>query len=106
MAAVRAQRGADVRVAVLHRRPRRDPATIATASELRSANSLTQTTQWSTLTAGTPLGGLSTGRPGYEGALLINSLSFAFSAITAGAPRRPTVPGDEAHTTERAAGFH
>src|SRR5712671_3136590 len=33
--------------------------TIATAEELHSANSLTQTTQWATLTAGTLLAGVS-----------------------------------------------
>lgn len=64
--------------------------TIATAGELHSANSLTQTTQWATLTAGTLLGGLSAARLGYEWAFIINSLSFAFSAIAIG---RIAVPG-------------
>ena len=54
--------------------------TIATPDELHSANSLTQTTQWATLTAGTLLAGYSTARLGYRGAFVLNSLSFAFSA--------------------------
>jgi MFS family permease len=55
--------------------------TIATADELHAANSLTQTTQWATLTAGTLLAGYSAARFGYAGAFVINSLSFVFSAI-------------------------
>ncbi len=53
---------------------------IATGEELHTANSLTQTTQWATLTAGTMLAGFSTARLGFEAAFLINSLSFLFSA--------------------------
>jgi MFS family permease len=53
---------------------------IATASELHTANSLTQTTQWATLTAGTLLAGFSAARFGYQWAFIINSLSFVFSA--------------------------
>ncbi len=53
---------------------------IATAGELHTANSLTQTTAWATLTAGTLLGGASAARFGYFWAFLINSLSFLFSA--------------------------
>jgi MFS family permease len=53
---------------------------IATPGELHTANSLTQTTQWATLTAGTLLAGYSASILGYEGAFLINSLSFVFSA--------------------------
>ena len=37
---------------------------IASAGELHAANSLTQTTQWATLTAGTLLAGFTLGRPG------------------------------------------
>jgi MFS family permease len=54
--------------------------TIATTGELHTANSLTQTTQWATLTAGTILAGLSAARFGYGSAFVINSLSFVFSA--------------------------
>ena len=54
--------------------------TIATQDELHSANSLTQTTQWATLTAGTLLAGYSAAWLGYHWAFVLNSLSFAFSA--------------------------
>jgi MFS family permease len=54
--------------------------TIATADELHAANSLTQTTQWATLTAGTLLAGFTSGWLGYEAAFAINALSFVFSA--------------------------
>jgi MFS family permease len=53
---------------------------IATADELHAANSLTQTTQWATLSAGTMLGGLGAARFGYGWAFVLNSLSFVFSA--------------------------
>src|SRR5450759_2734855 len=39
---------------------------IAGEEDLQTANSLTQTTQWATLTLGTLLGGLTTARLGYE----------------------------------------
>ncbi len=54
--------------------------TIASAEELHTANSLTQTTQWATLTAGTLLAGYSAAQFGYRWAFIINSLSFLFSA--------------------------
>ncbi|HEY1340297.1 MAG TPA: MFS transporter [Bryobacteraceae bacterium] len=54
--------------------------TIATADELHTANSLTQTTQWATLTAGTLLAGYSAATLGYEWAFIINAFSFVFSA--------------------------
>ena len=54
--------------------------TIATRDDLHSANSLTQTTQWATLTAGTLLAGYTTAWLGYRGAFVLNSLSFVFSA--------------------------
>jgi MFS family permease len=53
---------------------------IATADELHTANSLTQTTQWATLTAGTLLAGYSAAKFGYQWAFLINAASFLFSA--------------------------
>jgi MFS family permease len=55
--------------------------TIATPAELHAANSLTQTTQWATLTAGTLLAGYSAAALGYEAAFVINALSFVFSAV-------------------------
>jgi MFS family permease len=54
--------------------------TITTTDELHTANSLTQTTQWATLTAGTLLAGYSAAGLGYSWAFIINSLSFVFSA--------------------------
>src|SRR6476646_7355611 len=54
--------------------------TIATKDELHSANSLTQTTQWATLTAGTLLAGYSAAWLGYHWAFVLNSFSFLFSA--------------------------
>jgi MFS family permease len=54
--------------------------TIANREELHAANSLTQTTQWATLTAGTLLAGFSSARLGYAWAFAINALSFLFSA--------------------------
>src|SRR6185503_8558971 len=53
---------------------------IATPAELHTANSLTQTTQWATLTAGTLLAGVSAAKFGYHWAFIVNALSFAFSA--------------------------
>ena len=54
---------------------------IATKDELHTANSLTQTTGWTTLTIGTLLAGVSVMQFGYVWAFLGNSLSFVFSAI-------------------------
>lgn len=53
---------------------------ITTAEELHSANALTQTTGWLTLSIGTLLGGFSTGQFGYEWAFVVNALSFLVSA--------------------------
>jgi MFS family permease len=53
---------------------------IASPDELHTANALTQTTAWLTLSVGTMLGGISTMQFGYETAFLINSGSFLFSA--------------------------
>jgi MFS family permease len=64
--------------------------TIATPDELHAANSLTQTTQWATLTAGTLLAGYSAAWLGYHWAFVLNSLSFLFSAF---AIWRITAPG-------------
>ncbi len=54
--------------------------TITTPDELHAANSITQTTQWGTLTAGTLLAGFSAAQFGYHWAFLINAFSFLFSA--------------------------
>ena len=54
---------------------------IATAEELHTANSLTQTTQWTTLAVGAFLGGTSVMQFGYKWAFVGNSLSFVFSAL-------------------------
>jgi MFS family permease len=54
--------------------------TITTKEELHTANSLTQTTQWTTITIGTFAAGASVMQFGYEWAFVLNSLSFFFSA--------------------------
>jgi MFS family permease len=53
---------------------------IATKDELHTANSLTQLTQWTTVTIGSFLGGASVGSFGYKVAFLFNAASFLFSA--------------------------
>jgi MFS family permease len=54
--------------------------TIATKEQLHTANALTQTTQWTTLTVGTMLGGASVTHFGYEWAFFLNAMSFLASA--------------------------
>src|SRR6202050_4010811 len=54
--------------------------TIANKEELHTANSLTQTTQWMTLTIGAFLGGTSVVQFGYEWAFAFHAMSFLFSA--------------------------
>lgn len=54
---------------------------IATESELHTANSLTQTTGWITLAVGAYFGGTAVAAFGYQLAFVINSLSFFFSAF-------------------------
>ncbi len=54
--------------------------TIANKEELHTANSLTQTTQWMTLTIGAFLGGTTVMGFGYKWAFAFNALSFLFSA--------------------------
>jgi MFS family permease len=54
--------------------------TIASKEELHTANSLTQTTQWITLTIGTMAAGLSAAHLGFVWAFVLNSLSFLVSA--------------------------
>ncbi len=53
---------------------------ITTSEELHTANALTQTTAWLTLSIGAMLGGVSTRQFGYEWAFVANSASFLFSA--------------------------
>ena len=53
---------------------------IATREELHTANTLTQTTQWTTLTLGGFFAGIAVKQFGYEWAFVLNSLSFFFSA--------------------------
>lgn len=55
--------------------------TIANKEELHTANSLTQTTQWMTLTIGAFLGGTTVTQFGYKWAFAFNALSFLFSAL-------------------------
>lgn len=52
---------------------------IASKQELHTANTLTQTTQWTTLTVGGLLAGLAVKQFGYEWAFVLNSMSFFFS---------------------------
>ncbi len=54
---------------------------IATKKELHTANSLTQTTQWTTLSIGAFLGGASVTQFGFKIAFVGNSLSFLISAL-------------------------
>ena len=74
---------------------------IATNEELHTANALTQTTGWATLTAGTLLAGFSASRFGYAWAFLINSFSFVFSAACIWRVRAPG--GFRAHRKEKGA---
>jgi MFS family permease len=61
---------------------------IARRDELHTANSLMQTTQWTTLTAGTFLGGAVV-QFGYAPAFIFNALSFLFSAWAVSNLRAP-----------------
>jgi len=71
---------------------------ITSGEELRTANSLTQTTQWATLTAGTMLGGLVTARMGYPWAFAINAFSFLYSAAAVGRIRAKNLPETNSDT--------
>jgi hypothetical protein len=62
--------------------------TIASPEELHTANSVTQTTQWSTLVVGTLLASNSE-RIGFQWAFAFNSLSFLFSAWSISRLRSP-----------------
>ena len=66
---------------------------IATDEELHTANSLTQTTQWTTLAIGAFLGGTSVMQFGYKWAFVGNSLSFLFRPLhLAAVPAGPRIP--------------
>jgi predicted MFS family arabinose efflux permease len=62
---------------------------IASRDELHTANALTQTTQWVTLTVGTMAAGISAATLGYTAAFVLNSVSFLFSAWAISRLRRP-----------------
>lgn len=63
---------------------------ITSPDELHTANALTQTTSWLTLTIGTMLGGVSTAQFGYEWAFVANAVSFLASAAAIWKLRTPT----------------
>jgi MFS family permease len=54
---------------------------ITSPDELHTANTLTQTTAWLTLTVGTMLGGMSAMKLGYAWAFVVNGVSFLSSAL-------------------------
>ncbi len=64
--------------------------TIASEAELHTANSITQTTQWSTLVIGTLFAGTAVIGLGYQWAFVLNSISFLFSAFCIGRLRAPS----------------
>ncbi len=66
--------------------------TIANPQEIHTANSLTQTTQWMTLTVGTFLGATVVAI-GYKWAFAFNALSFLFSAWCIAHLRAPDASG-------------
>src|SRR3989454_11375206 len=55
--------------------------TITTRDELHTANSITQTTGWATLTIGTFAAGTMVAKLGFKPAFVFNALSFLFSAL-------------------------
>ena len=62
---------------------------IATAEELHTANTMTQTTSWVSLTAGAFLGAIGV-QSGFRVAFTFNALSFVVSALCISQLRRPT----------------
>ena len=62
---------------------------IASAEELHTANTLTQTTQWTTLAISGFLAGISVKSFGYQWAFVLNSLSFLISALCIAQLRSP-----------------
>jgi len=63
--------------------------TIASREELHTANSLTQATQWTTLTLGAFLAGGAVMQFGYQWAFFLNALSFLYSAWAISQLRTP-----------------
>ena len=63
---------------------------ITAPEELHTANALTQTTAWLTLSAGALIGGFSTASFGYSAAFVVNTLSFLFSAFCIWKLQSPT----------------
>lgn len=66
---------------------------IASAEELHTANSLTQTTQWTSVAVGAFLGGATAKGLGYETAFVFNALSFVVSAACIALLRAPKGQG-------------
>ena len=62
---------------------------IATRDELHTANSLTQTTAWTSVALGSFLGGAVASWFGFQVAFVFNALSFLFSALFIGRLRSP-----------------
>ena len=62
---------------------------IATRDELHTANSLTQTTAWTSVALGSFLGGAVSSWFGFHVAFVFNALSFLFSALFIGRLRSP-----------------
>ena len=76
--------------------------TITTPDELHTANSLTQTTQWTTLTVGTVAAGFGAATLGYEAAFVLNAASFLVSAWAIWRVRTCTGTKDEGAKDEGA----
>ncbi len=78
---------------------------ITTPDQLHTANALTQTTAWLTLSIGTLLGGVSTMQFGYKWAFVVNAVSFLFSAwaISRLKSREGHFRPDRDHTQEHSA---
>lgn len=70
---------------------------ITTPSQLHTANSITQTTGWTTLTLGTVAAGFSAASLGYEAAFVINALSFVGSAWAIGQVNVPRLAAPHNH---------
>lgn len=78
---------------------------ITSPEELHTANALTQTTAWMTLSIGTLLGGVSTTKFGYQWAFVANAMSFVFSAFAIWKLKSPTgnFRADREHVTAHSA---
>ena len=70
---------------------------ITTPAQLHTANSITQTTGWTTLTLGTVAAGFSAASLGYEAAFVINALSFVGSAWAIGKVKVPRSAAPRTH---------